>query len=76
MMLNAMSRDETIACLEAAGFQVERLHGTGILPATLYRWPLRFLWAALDRWLSRIPLLQSYCIDLMLVCRARQLPRE
>jgi len=73
LMLNTMSRDETVACLHAAGFQVERLRGTGILPPTLYRWPLRFLWAGLDRWLSRITLLQLFCIDLIFICRKKEI---
>jgi len=74
LMLNAMSQGETISCLEAAGFRVEHRQGIGVLPPTLYRWPLRFLWAALDRWLSQVPFLQSFCIDLMFVCKKGRTP--
>jgi SAM-dependent methyltransferase len=68
LMLNSMSPRETATLFEAAGFRVEERHGVGLLPPTLYRWPLRGFWMGLDRFLSRISLLESFCIDLLYVC--------
>jgi SAM-dependent methyltransferase len=74
LMLNAMSRKETMRCLEEAGFTVASMHGFGILPPTLYRWPYRFI-RSLDRWLTTLSFLQSSCIDLTFVCRKEALSR-
>ena len=70
-MLNSISPGEAVACLEAAGFQVEKRYGVGILPPTLYRLPLRSFWIGLDRFLSRLPFLEHFCIDLMYVCKPK-----
>ena len=69
LMLNDMSRKEVERCLETAGFFVERVYGTGVLPPTLYRLPLRPLWRRIDHWLSGVSLLNPFCIDLMFVCK-------
>jgi SAM-dependent methyltransferase len=71
IMLNEMSQDEVEKCLEAAGFQVDEIHGFGVLPPTLDRLPLNSLWRALDRWLSSLDGLNRYCIDLVFVCSKR-----
>ena len=65
LMLNSMSPGEITTCLEAVGFSVEERKGFGVLPPTLYRWPLRGFWIALDRFLSRVGFLQPFCVDLM-----------
>ena len=52
-MLNSMSPGEIAACLKEAGFSVEERKGFGILPPTLYRWPLCGFWIALDRVLPK-----------------------
>jgi len=71
LMLNDMSRKEVERCLEASGFLVERVYGTGLLPPTVYRWPLRSLWNRIDCWLSEIRFLERFCIDLIFVCRKK-----
>jgi len=75
-MHNEMSRSEVEGCLNAAGLAVERVYGFGILPQTVYRWPLAFLWRRMDRWLSGRSLLQAFSIDLLFVCRPKSLPSE
>ncbi len=68
VMLNEMSQAEVEKLLEIAGFQVEEIHGFGILPPTLYRLPLNSIWRALDGWLSHLEWLNPYSIDLVFVC--------
>jgi hypothetical protein len=70
-MLNDMSREEVERCLEASGFLVERVYGTGVLPPTVYRWPLRSLWPRIDCWLSSPGWLDRVCIDLIFVCKRK-----
>jgi len=76
LMLNDMSQGEVENCLEAAGFFIERVYGTGVLPPTVYRWPLRALWRRMDRRLSGLSWLNRFCIDLIFVCRRKKLPAE
>jgi SAM-dependent methyltransferase len=71
LMLNDMSREQAEDCLEASGFIVEQVHGTGVLPPTVYRWPLRSLWRRIDCWLSGRHFLNRFCIDLLFVCKKR-----
>lgn len=71
LMLNEMSRREVERCLESAGFFVERVYGNGLLPPTLYRWPLRSLWRQIDRLLSTLSLVNRFGIDLIFVCRMK-----
>jgi len=75
IMLNDMTRNEVERCLKAAGFLTEHVYGTGVLPPTVYRWPLRSVWSWMDRWLSGLGFLNPFCIDLIFVCRKNQLPR-
>jgi len=53
-MLNDMSLGQTRSCLETAGFSVEEVYGTGILPPTVFRWPLRRMWNKIDDHLSAL----------------------
>jgi len=76
LMLNDMSRNEVERCLEAAGFLIERIYGTGLLPPTVYRWPLNSLWRWIDRRLSGLSLPGRFCIDLILVCKRKNLSAE
>ena len=69
LMLNTMSCRETLACLDGAGFKVETMRGVGVLPPTVYRWPLRKGWIRLDAWLSSLSFLQPFCIDLIFSCK-------
>jgi SAM-dependent methyltransferase len=71
IMLNSMSLAEISSCLEAAGFQIRERLGFGVLPPTFYRLPLRRFWIALDRMLSRLPVLLPCCVDLMFQCSVR-----
>jgi SAM-dependent methyltransferase len=71
IMLNDMSRKEVQRCLEASGFTVEGVYGTGVLPPTVYRWPLRSLWSWIDCQLSRRLFLNRFCIDLIFVCKRK-----
>lgn len=75
-MLNDMSRKEVERCLEATGFVAELVCGTGVLPPTVYRWPLRSVWSRLDRWLSGLGFLNPFCIDLIFTCRKKNDPAE
>jgi SAM-dependent methyltransferase len=75
-LLNDMSRSEVESCLEAAGFVVEHVYGIGILPQTVYRWPFSPLWRGIDRRLSGLSLLKPFSIDLLFVCRPKNLPAE
>ena len=70
-LLNTMSRSEVEACADAAGFHVEQVYGFGILPQTVYRWPLRSLWRGLDHWLSSLTWLKRFSIDLIFVCKPK-----
>ena len=74
LMLNDMSREEVKRCLEASGFAVERMAGTGVLPPTVYRWPFRSLWSRIDRRLSGARFLDRFCIDLIFVCKKKDPP--
>ena len=71
LMLNDMSRKEAERCLEVSGFSVEDVYGTGVLPPTVYRWPLRSLWSRIDCRLSGLHFLNRFCIDLVFVCRKK-----
>jgi SAM-dependent methyltransferase len=71
IMLNDMSRSEVEKDLEASNFVVEHVYGTGVLPPTVYRWPLRSLWSRIDSGLSGISFLNSFCVDLLFVCRKK-----
>ena len=70
-MLNDMSLGQTRSCLETAGFSVEEVYGTGILPPTVFRWPLRRMWNKIDDHLSALGFLKSIGIDLLFVCRKK-----
>jgi SAM-dependent methyltransferase len=70
-LLNTMSRAEVEACLATAGFRVEQVYGIGILPQTVYRWPLNSLWRRLDLWLSSLTWLKRFSIDLIFVCKKK-----
>jgi SAM-dependent methyltransferase len=71
LMLNSMSDRQVRELLREAGFQVEERWGVGMLPPTVYRWPLRRFWAGLDRMLARAPFLRPFCVDLMYRCSRR-----
>jgi len=75
-LLNDMSRNEVENYLGAAGFVVDRVYGTGILPQTVYRWPLRSLWRWIDHRLTGLSFLNRFCIDLIFVCKRKDLPAE
>ena len=72
-MLNTMSRGEVEACVDAAGFRIEQVYGIGILPQTVYRWPLRFFWRGLDHWLSSLSWLKRFSIDLIFICKRKDI---
>jgi len=72
-LLNTMSRAEVETCVDTAGFRIERVYGIGILPQTVYRWPLRSFWRGLDRWLSSLSWLKRFSIDLIFVCRKKDI---
>jgi SAM-dependent methyltransferase len=74
LMLNDMSPQESRECLETAGFSVQQIYGTGVLPPSLYRWPLRSLWRKMDAWLSGFDFLTPFCIDLIFVCKRKGSP--
>ena len=73
-MLNDMSRTEVEECLATAGFRIEQIYGTGILPPTVYRWPLSFVWRGIDFWLSGLSWLKHFSIDLIFVCKRKDVP--
>lgn len=76
IMLNEMSRSEVEKCLENAGFRVEKVRGTGLLPQSFYRWPLQSLWRPLDRWLTGLAFLTPFCIDLLFICKKTDSPAK
>ncbi|MCE0497369.1 MAG: class I SAM-dependent methyltransferase [Methylacidiphilales bacterium] len=74
LMLNDMSENEVRRCLESSELLVERVYGTGVLPPTVYRWPLRRFWSWIDCRLSAMRFLRHFCIDLIFVCRRKDSP--
>lgn len=68
-MLNEMTPGEAKELLRAAGFEIVRQFGFGLLPPTLYRTPLRGLAAAVDRSLAGDNGWRNAAIDLLFVCR-------
>jgi len=72
-LLNTMSLAEVKVCADAAGFCIEQIYGIGILPQTVYRWPLRSFWRGLDRRLSSLSWLKCFSIDLIFVCKKKDI---
>jgi hypothetical protein len=68
-LLNEMSPAETRALLQKSGFEVIRQFGFGILPPTLYRTPLRYPAAAVDRLFAGENIWCNCSIDVMFVCK-------
>jgi SAM-dependent methyltransferase len=68
-MLNEMTPGEARELLRAAGFQVVRQFGFGLMPPTFYRTPLRGVADAVDRSLAGENWWRNGAIDLLFVCR-------
>jgi hypothetical protein len=76
VMLNEMTISEAQGCLSESGFEICGRRGFGVLPPSLYKFLPRTLMESIDAWLSRIPSLQPYCIDVLFICRPRSFGKD
>jgi SAM-dependent methyltransferase len=69
VMLNEMSPTEARSLLRESGFEIVRQFGFGVLPATIYRTPLRRVAQAMDRQMAGDHYWSNWAIDILFVCR-------